>query len=142
MFNDHMAHPRHFGSIPDPDARGRVFNPLCGDNLEMTLRVQDGVIVELKFQTYSCGVAVATCSLLAEKVAGLRVEEAERLGHGDLVAEMGALPADKVHCPNLAFSGLKAVLRDFREREAGKADPHGVLAYEIHPHTASPGERP
>ncbi len=110
---EHFLHPRNMGEIPDPDGVGEVGNPVCGDVMKLMIKVEDGKIVDIKFQTFGCGAAIATSSMVTELVKGKSIEEAERISNKAVVEALGGLPPVKLHCSVLAEEALKAAIEDY-----------------------------
>ena len=113
---DHFTNPRNVGHIKDYDGIGKLGNPRCGDIMEMTIKVKDNKIIDIKFQTFGCGAAVATSSLLTELVKGKTIEEAEKITGEKLDKSLGNLPPIKKHCAFLAESALKAAIEDYQNK--------------------------
>ncbi len=119
---EHFRHPRNVGEMENPDGTGRVGNPVCGDIMELYIKVQEGVIVDAKFQTFGCGAAIATSSMVTELVKGKTLEEALKISNKTVAEALGGLPANKLHCSVLAEEALQAAIEDYRKR-SGKAGP-------------------
>ena len=116
---DHFRHPRNVGEMEDPDGTGKVGNPVCGDIMELYIRVRDDVIVDAKFQTLGCGAAIATSSMVTEMVKGKGIDEALAISN-DMVAEaLGGLPPVKMHCSVLAEEALKGAIDDYKKNRKG-----------------------
>lgn len=107
---DHFQNPRNAGELPNPDIRVRLENPACGDILELTAKVEDGVVKEIRFRAKGCVPAMACGSLLTEMVAGKTVREAAAIDREYLVSEIGGLPQASGHAGHLALDTLKALL--------------------------------
>lgn len=127
---DHFEHPRNVGEIENADAVGQVGNPKCGDIMKMYLKIDDGVITDVKFKTFGCGSAIATSSMATELIKGKRVEEALELTNAAVAVALDGLPAHKMHCSVLAEEAIKAALADYYRRQglpvpAACAQPHG-----------------
>lgn len=114
---DHFEHPRNVGEIADADAVGQVGNPKCGDIMKMYLKIQDGIIVDVKFKTFGCGSAIATSSMATELIKGKSVEEALQLTNAAVAEALDGLPAYKMHCSVLAEEAIKAALADYYRRQ-------------------------
>lgn len=114
---DHFEHPRNAGDLDDADARVRVENPVCGDIVELSIKVLDGRIGEVRFRAKGCVPAMACGSLITELIAGKTMEEAKAIGKESLVKEIGGLPEASGHAAQLAVDALKAVLRKLGERQ-------------------------
>jgi len=92
---------------------GRVGNPICGDLMEMMIKVREGRIADIKFRTFGCGAAIATSSIATEMVMGKSLEEAAKLTRQQVAEALGGLPPQKIHCSNLAAEALHAALEDY-----------------------------
>jgi nitrogen fixation protein NifU and related proteins len=119
---EHFQNPRNVGEMADADGVGTVGNPSCGDIMKMYIKVKDDVIIDIKFQTFGCGAAIATSSITTEMVLGKTIEEAEKLTRNDVAESLGGLPPIKMHCSNLATDALKAAIEDYRKRKNGKSE--------------------
>ncbi len=107
---DHFEHPRNAGTVAEADASARIENPACGDILELTIKVSDGRIDEIRFKAKGCVAAMACGSALTELVRGKTVDEARKLSREELVSAVGGLPAASSHAGHLAMDALAAVL--------------------------------
>ncbi len=119
---EHFRHPRNVGEMENPDGTGRVGNPVCGDIMELYIKVKDDVIVDAKFQTFGCGAAIATSSMVTELVKGKTLEEALKISNKTVAEALDGLPANKLHCSVLAEEALQAAIEDYKKRP-GKAGP-------------------
>ena len=99
---DHFTNPRNVGEIPDADAVGEVGNAKCGDIMKIYMKIENDVIVDIKFQTFGCASAIATSSMATELIKGKTVEEALELSNKAVVEALDGLPPAKVHCSVLA----------------------------------------
>ncbi len=117
---DHFQKPRNLGQIPNASGVGEVGNATCGDIMRIYLSIENDVIVDVKFQTYGCGAAVATTSMLTELVKGKTLEEALLVTNADVAKELGGLPPVKMHCSNLAADALKVAIEDYRKHQKGE----------------------
>lgn len=115
---DHFMNPRNVGVIKNPDAVGEVGNPVCGDIMRIFLKIKDNIITDIKFQTFGCGAAIATSSMVTEMVKGKSIEEAEKVTNMDVAKALGGLPPIKMHCSNLAQQALKSAIEDYRKHTA------------------------
>jgi nitrogen fixation protein NifU and related proteins len=107
---DHFEHPRNAGTVADADAAARIENPACGDVLELTAKIADGRIAEIRFRAKGCVAAVACGSAITEIVSERTVVEAKKLSRDDLLRAVGGLPAASTHASHLAMDALAAVL--------------------------------
>ena len=117
---DHFLNPRNVGEIKDADGIGEVGNPVCGDIMRMYIKVKDDVITDIKFQTYGCGAAVATSSMVTEMVKGKTLEEALEISNKQVAEALDGLPPIKMHCSNLAEEGIKAAIDDYKKKNEKK----------------------
>jgi len=110
---EHFKNPRNVGEIEDPDGVGHVGNPVCGDIMELYIKVRNNVIVDAKFKTFGCGAAIATSSMATELVKGKTVEEASRISNRAVVEALDGLPPVKMHCSVLAEEALNSAIDDY-----------------------------
>jgi len=110
---DHFSNPRNVGEIPDADAVGQVGNPVCGDIMKITMKIENDVIVDVKFKTFGCGAAIATSSMATELVKGKTVEEALQLTNQAVAEGLDGLPPQKLHCSVLAEEAVKTAISDY-----------------------------
>lgn len=113
---EHFTNPRNVGTIDDADGVGTVGNPVCGDMMEISLKIEDGTIEDIKFRTFGCASAIATTSMLTEIIKGKTLEEAEKVSWDDVVRSLEGLPPVKVHCSHLAIDGLKKALYEYYKK--------------------------
>ncbi len=116
LVRDHFENPRNAGEIADADAMGYETNPVCGDTMRLTLRINGGRIVEARFQTSGCPAAIAAGSVCTEMIRGLSLAEAEALTKEDYASALGGLPPSKMHCSVLAADAVRAAAADYRQR--------------------------
>jgi len=114
---DHFEHPRNAGDADHPDASVQVENPVCGDILQLSLKVADGHISEIRFRCKGCVPALACASALTEMVKGRTLEAARRLRQEELVDFVGGLPEASSHAGHLAIDALAAVLKEFSVKQ-------------------------
>ncbi len=107
---DHFEHPRNAGDLAHADARVRVENPACGDILELSIKVVDGLISEVRFLAKGCVPAMACGSLITEMIGGKSIQEARGISKEDVVREIGGLPSASGHAAQLAVDALRSVL--------------------------------
>jgi len=118
---EHFRNPRNVGVIKEPDGVGRVGNPVCGDLMEIQIKVENNILKDIKFRTFGCGAAVATSSMITELAKGKTLEEALKITRGDVASELGGLPPIKMHCSNLAADALHAAIKDYMTKKEEKA---------------------
>ncbi|MBM4271653.1 MAG: Fe-S cluster assembly scaffold protein NifU [Deltaproteobacteria bacterium] len=117
---EHFRNPRNVGEIENPDGIGKVGNPVCGDIMELYIKVKDNVITDAKFKTFGCGAAIATSSMVTELVKGKTVDEAMKVSNRAVAEALGGLPPIKMHCSVLAEEALKKALDDYQRRTVKK----------------------
>ena len=110
---DHFAHPRNVGEIEDASGVGEVGNAKCGDIMKMYLKIEDDVIVDVKFKTFGCGAAIATSSMATELIMGKTIGQALKLTNSAVVEALEGLPPVKIHCSVLAEEAIKAAIADY-----------------------------
>ena len=114
---DHFANPRNVGEIEDANAVGTVGNAKCGDIMKMYMKIEDGIIKDVKFKTFGCGAAIATSSMATELVKGKTIEEALELSNKAVIEALDGLPSAKIHCSVLAEDAIKAAIDDYYKRQ-------------------------
>jgi nitrogen fixation NifU-like protein len=114
---DHFANPRNVGAIEDPDGLGEVGNPACGDIMTFTIKVSDGKLEDVKFQTFGCGAAIAVSSMISDMAKGKALEEALQITNKDVAEALDGLPTNKLHCSNLGADALHAAIKDYYARD-------------------------
>jgi nitrogen fixation NifU-like protein len=117
---EHFMNPRNVGVIDNPDGYGKVGNPVCGDVMEIFIRVKDDVITDIKFRTFGCGSAIATSSMVTELAKGKHVDDAVKITRGDVATELEGLPPQKMHCSNLAADALHEAIKDYKAKKQKK----------------------
>ena len=118
---DHFMHPRNVGEIPDADGVGQVGNAKCGDIMKMYLKIKDGVI-DVKFETFGCGSAIASSSMATEMIKGKTIDEALAVTNRQVVEALGGLPAHKLHCSVLAEESIKSAIKNYYDRNGIEYD--------------------
>jgi len=114
---EHFTNPRNVGVIEDADGVGKIGNPMCGDVMEMFIRVKDDHIEDVKFRTFGCGAAIATSSIATEMIKGKSLDEAVNLSNKAVADALGGLPAQKMHCSNLAADAVRAAVDDYWSKQ-------------------------
>ncbi|MCK5181611.1 MAG: iron-sulfur cluster assembly scaffold protein, partial [Dehalococcoidia bacterium] len=105
------------GEIENPDGIGHVGNPVCGDIMELYIKVDDGIIVDAKFKTFGCGAAIATSSIVTELVKGKNIKEALKISNKAVTEALDGLPPLKMHCSVLAEEALRSAIEDYLARQ-------------------------
>ncbi len=118
---DHFSNPRNVGEIEDASGSGTVGNPKCGDIMKMDIKVEDGIITDVKFKTFGCGAAIATSSMATEMVKGKSVDEALELTNQAVAEALGGLPPVKMHCSMLAEQAIHAAIQDYQKKQQAQA---------------------
>ncbi len=113
---DHFKNPRNVGVLKNADAEATVENPSCGDVTKIMIKVEEGVIKDIRFQTMGCAAAISTSSMLTELAKGKKLEDAENISSRDISLALGKLPSIKEHCSNLASDALKLAISNFRKK--------------------------
>jgi nitrogen fixation NifU-like protein len=126
---DHFMNPRNVGVVEDADGVGRTGNPVCGDLMEMSVKIKDNVIEDVKFRTFGCGAAIATSSMATEMIKGKSIDEALEITNRAIAEALDGLPPIKMHCSVLAAEALRATLSDYYRRR-GQLDKAADLAQE------------
>jgi len=114
---EHFMHPRNVGRIENADGVGRAGNPICGDIMAIYIKVKNDVITDIKFETFGCGAAIATSSMVTELVKGKTIEEALKITNRTVADALDGLPPIKVHCSLLAEDGVKAAITDYKKKQ-------------------------
>lgn len=127
---DHFTNPRNVGEIKDADGVGEVGNAKCGDIMKIYLKIEDGRINDVKFETFGCGSAIASSSMATEMIKGKTLEEALAVTNRQVVEALGGLPAHKLHCSVLAEEAIKAAVKDYYDRNGIDYDKNKFLACE------------
>lgn len=120
---DHFTNPRNVGKMEDADGIGEVGNAICGDIMRMYIKVDNGIITDVKFITFGCGSAIATSSMATELIKGKPVEQALELSNKAVVEALDGLPAHKLHCSVLAEQAVMAAVRDYYDKNGIEYDP-------------------
>lgn len=113
---DHFTSPRNVGEIEKADGVGEVGNAKCGDIMKIYLKIENNIIVDVKFKTFGCGAAIATSSIATEMIKGKSVDEALKLTNKAVVEALDGLPPQKIHCSVLAEEAVKAAIEDYKNK--------------------------
>ncbi len=114
---DVFKNPKNVGEIENPDGTGTVGNEVCGDIMQITLRIKDNVIQDAKFKTFGCAAAIATSSTATEMIKGMTLEEALKVTNKSVIEKLGGLPPQKIHCSVLAEEAIKKAIDDYRAKQ-------------------------
>lgn len=110
---DHYRNPRNVGKIDDADLIGEAGSLACGDSLKLFIKLKDGIIVDAKFQTFGCGSAVASSSILTEMIIGKSLDEVKNITNKDIAEQLGGLPPEKMHCSVMGHEALEDALKKY-----------------------------
>lgn len=113
---DHFTNPRNVGKIDDADGIGEVGNAKCGDIMKIYLKIENDVIVDVKFNTFGCGSAIASSSMATEMIKGKPLSQALELTNKAVAEALDGLPAHKMHCSVLAEEAIRAAIKDYYDR--------------------------
>ena len=114
---DHYRNPRNVGKIDNADAIGEAGSLACGDSLKIYLKIKDGIVTDAKFQTFGCGSAVASSSILTEMIIGKSIEEVKKITNKDIADQLEGLPPEKMHCSVMGYEALEDALKDWGKDE-------------------------
>ena len=121
MYSDkvmlHFMNPHNMGEIENPSGVGEVGNPVCGDLMQIQIKVEDGILTDIKFKTFGCGAAIATSSMVTDLAMEKTIEEALKITRNDVAESLEGLPPVKMHCSNLAADALHAAIEDYLKKE-------------------------
>ena len=113
---DHFMNPRNVGTIENADGIGEVGNAKCGDIMKIFLKIENDILVDVKFQTFGCGSAIASSSMATEMIIGKSIHEALELTNAAVAEALDGLPAHKMHCSVLAEEAIKSALKDYYDK--------------------------
>ena len=130
---EHFVHPHNVGKLEDADGIGEVGNAKCGDIMKMYLKINDGIITDVKFNTYGCASAIATSSIATDMIKGQPLSEALKLTNKAVVEALDGLPAVKIHCSVLAEQAIKAAVKDYYDKNGIEYNP-ADFEFEDHHH--------
>lgn len=114
---EHFMNPRNVGEIEDADGIGTVGNPACGDIMQMSVKIENDVVVDAKFKTFGCGAAIATSSMATELIKGKSIQDALKITNSEVTKALGGLPKVKRHCSVLAEQALQSALDDYYKKK-------------------------
>ena len=124
---DHFQNPRNVGEIKEADGTGEIGNPVCGDMMSFYIKVKDNIIEDVKFKTFGCGAAIAVSSMVSEMAKGKTLDEAMQITNASVAQELGGLPANKMHCSNLAADALHLAIQDYLVKSGREAEAEQIL---------------
>ena len=113
---DHFLNPKNVGEMENPDGTGIYGSPVCGDMMQIQIKVENDVITDAKFKTFGCGSAIASSSMATSMIIGKTVEEALEVTNKQIIDELGGLPPVKVHCSVLADRAIKNAIYDYAQK--------------------------
>jgi len=113
---DHFLNPRNLGKMEDADGIGEVGNAVCGDIMKIYIKIKDGIIDDVKFNTFGCGSAIASSSMATEMIKGQKIEDAVKISNKAVAEALDGLPAQKMHCSVLAEEAVKAAVLDYYKK--------------------------
>ena len=123
MYNEKVMevfkNPKNVGEIENPDGIGTVGNAACGDIMQISLKIENDVIVDAKFKTFGCAAAIATSSNATEMIKGKTIDEALKITNKIVVEKLGGLPAQKLHCSVLAEEAIQKAIEDYKSKQKG-----------------------
>jgi nitrogen fixation NifU-like protein len=128
---EHFQNPQNVGEISDPDGVGTVGNASCGDIMQIFIKVNGDKITEAKFKTFGCGAAIATSSILTERIKGTTLDEALKISEETSKEVLSQLPKEKIPCFTLATDALKLAIEEFRCKAIGIHEKGGFDLQEI-----------
>ena len=129
---DHFRNPRNLGTLENADGIGEVGNAKCGDIMKIYLKIDDGIISDVRFETFGCASAIASSSMATELIKGKSIDEALSLTNQAVTEALEGLPAQKIHCSVLAEQAIKKALEDYYEKNNIQHDPLTTQACDHH----------
>lgn len=118
-----FLHPKNMGDMKNPDAIGKVGNPVCGDIMHVYIKVGKKAgkeyIKDIKFKTFGCAAAIATSSMITQLAKGKTLDKAEKINRNDIAKQLQGLPPIKMHCSNLADEALKKAIKNYKKKKGG-----------------------
>ena len=129
---DHFRNPRNLGTLENADGIGEVGNAKCGDIMKIYLKIENGIISDVRFETFGCASAIASSSMATELIKGKSIDEALSLTNQAVTEALEGLPAQKIHCSVLAEQAIKKALEDYYEKNNIQHAPLTTQACEHH----------
>jgi nitrogen fixation NifU-like protein len=117
---NHFTNPKNSGEMKNPDAIGQVGYPVCGDVMYIYIKVKDNKLKDIRFKTFGCAAAIATSSMITELAKNKTLEDAMKITRQDVADKLGGLPANKMHCSNLAADALHDAIRNYKIKQKEK----------------------
>ena len=124
---EHYKNPKNVGSIENADAIGEAGALACGDALKLYLKIENDIVVDAKFQTFGCGSAVASSSMLTEMIIGKPLEEVKKITNKDIIDRLGGLPPEKTHCSVMGREALEDALKNYYGYEIGEKSTDKII---------------
>ena len=119
---EHFSNPQNVGSMDDADGVGKVGNPVCGDIMKLFIKVKDGKVSDVRFQTFGCAAAIATSSMVTQMVKGKSLDEAMEITNQAVADALDGLPKQKMHCSALAEQALQKAIKNYRGEDDGEVE--------------------
>lgn len=113
---EHFMNPKNVGELENPDGTGVYGSPVCGDMMQIQIKVEDDIITDAKFKTFGCGSAIASSSMATSMIVGKSIDDALAITNKQIVEELGGLPAVKIHCSVLADHAIKSAIYDYAQK--------------------------
>jgi nitrogen fixation NifU-like protein len=135
---EHFTNPRNVGVVENADGVGKVGNPVCGDMMEMSIKVEEDIITDVKFRTFGCGAAIATSSMASDMIVGKSLDDALQITNRAIAEALGGLPPVKMHCSVLAADALKMALADYYQRQGNVERARELAGEDWEPEPACP----
>ncbi|MEZ3427026.1 MAG: Fe-S cluster assembly scaffold protein NifU [Lachnospiraceae bacterium] len=113
---EHFRNPQNAGELADADGVGVAGNSKCGDIMKIYLKIDGGVVSDVKFETFGCGSAIASSSMATEMIKGKPLTEVLQLTNQAVAEALDGLPPHKLHCSVLAEEAVKAAVKDYCDK--------------------------
>ena len=131
---DHFRNPRNVGVIEDADGVGEVGNAVCGDIMKIYLKIDGGIITDVKFNTFGCGSAIASSSMATEMIKGKSIDEALALTNKAVTEALDGLPKHKIHCSVLAEQAVRSAVKNYYDKNGIAYNPEDFKEMDVHCH--------